>query len=164
MKKIVLVMLLMAMVLTACGDTGKSEPVTKEYTYSDDSSEAEGLAYHEKWTIEGLDDVLYKTSVVYTYTFDDLDAWKESIEETKASLDSEIKELQGPFGSPYITIEYKMDGNSLIATEITDYKTASDDGKNVDGGIDSGLMTSEEYYSVEKVCEQLENAGYTLVD
>ena len=162
MKKIVLVMLLMAMVLTACGDTGKSEPVTKEYTYSDDSSE--GLAYHEKWTIEGLDDVLYKTSVVYTYTFDDLDAWKESIEETKASLDSEIKELQGPFGSPYITIEYKMDGNSLIATEITDYKTASDDGKNVDGGIDSGLMTSEEYYSVEKVCEQLENAGYTLVD
>ena len=162
MKKIVLVMLLMAMVLTACGDTGKSEPVTKEYTYSDDSSE--GLAYHEKWTIEGLDDVLYKTSVVYTYTFDDLDAWKESIEETKASLDSEIKELQGPFGSPYITIEYKMDGNSLIATEITDYKTASDDGKNVDGGIDSGLMTSEEYYSVEKVCEQLENAGYTLAE
>lgn len=162
MRKIVLVMLLMAMVLTACGDTGKSEPVTKEYTYSDDSSE--GLAYHEKWTIEGLDDVLYKTSVVYTYTFDDLDAWKESIEETKASLDSEIKELQGPFGSPYITIEYKMDGNSLIATEITDYKTASDDGKNVDGGIDSGLMTSEEYYSVEKVCEQLENAGYTLVE
>lgn len=162
MRKIVLVMLLMAMVLTACGDTGKSEPVTKEYTYSDDSSEE--LAYHEKWTIEGLDDVLYKTSVVYTYTFDDLDAWKESIEETKASLDSEIKELQGPFGSPYITIEYKMDGNSLIATEITDYKTASDDGKNVDGGIDSGLMTSEEYYSVEKVCEQLENAGYTLVE
>lgn len=162
MKKIVLVMLLMAMVLTACGDTDKSEPVTKEYTYSDDSSE--GLAYHEKWTIEGLDDVLYKTSVVYTYTFDDLDAWKESIEETKASLDSEIKELQGPFGSPYITIEYKMDGNSLIATEITDYKTASDDGKNVDGGIDSGLMTSKEYYSVEKVCEQLENAGYTLAE
>lgn len=162
MKKIVLVMLLMAMVLTACGDTDKSEPVTKEYTYSDDSSE--GLAYHEKWTIEGLDDVLYKTSVVYTYTFDDLDAWKESIEETKASLDSEIKELQGPFGSPYITIEYKMDGNSLIATEITDYKTASDDGKNVDGGIDSGLMTSKEYYSVENVCEQLENAGYTLAE
>lgn len=153
----------MALVLTGCDDLGESKQLTKEYSYSDDSTE--GLEYNENWTIEGMDDdVLHKTTVIYTYTFNDLDVWAETIEELKDSLDKEISNLQGPFGSPYIIIDYEMVGNSLIATETTDYKTASDDGMNVEGHLDGGLMTSDEYYSVEMICEQLENEGYTLVE
>lgn len=162
MNRLIIVMLLMALVLTGCGDMGESKPVTKEYIYSEDSTD--GVEYRENWTIEGMDDdVLHKTTVIYSYTFNDLEVWAETIEELKDSLDKEISDLQGPFGSPYIIINYTMDGNSLIATETTDYKTALDDGKNVEGRLDVGLMTSDEYYSVKMICEQLEKEGYTLV-
>lgn len=162
MKRILLVMLLLV-ALSGCSTQTESKPVVKEYTYSEEVED--GVVYDEKWTIEGMDDdVLYKTTTVYTYTFDDLDVWSETIEELKVSYDEEIEKLKNPLGSKYITIEYEMDGNTLIATEITDYKSASDNGMNVDGVLDRGLMTSKEYYSVEMVCEELENSGYTLVE
>lgn len=163
MKRIISVTLLLAMLLTGCSGLLESKPVTKIYTYSETMDE--GVDYDEKWTVEGMDDdMLHKTTVTYTYTFDDAQLWAESIEELTTSMDEEIEKLQGPFGSPYITIEYTMDGNALIATETTDYKTAADDGKSVEGQLDGGLMTSKEYYSISKVCEQLEDEGYTLAE
>lgn len=162
MKRILSVMLLL-MVLSGCSTQTESKPVVKEYTYSEEV--ADGVVYDEKWTIEGMDDdVLYKTTTVYTYTFDDLDVWSETIEELKVSYDEEIEKLKKPLGSKYITFEYEMDGNALTATETTDYKSASDNGMNVEGHLDGGLMTSQEYYSVEMLCEELENSGYTLVE
>lgn len=163
MKKIITLLLLLTLLLTGCDGVGESKPVTKVYTYQDNSGD--GAKYEEQWTLDGMDDdVLYKSTVICTYTFDNVEEWSDLIEGLKQGLDEEIKELQGPFGSSYITIDYKLDGNVFVITETTDYKTASDDGKDVEGKLDGGLMTNREYYSISKVSEELEGEGYTLVE
>lgn len=163
MKKIVVLLVLLTLLLTGCDGLGESKPVTKVYTYQEDAGD--GVIYEEQWTLDGMDDdVLDKSTAIYTYTFDNAEERADSIEELKQGLEKEIKDLQGPFGSPYITIDYKLDGNVFVITETIDYKTASDDGKDVEGKLDVGLMTDKEYYSISKVSEELEGEGYTLVE
>lgn len=163
MKKIITLIVFLTLLLTGCEGLEESKPVTKIYTYQENAGD--GMTYEEQWTLDGMDDdVLYKSTAIYTYTFDNVEEWADSIEELKQSLDKEIKDLQGPFGSPYIIIDYKLDGNVFVITETTDYKTASDEGKNVEGKLTGDLMTNEAYYSISKVSEELEGEGYSLVE
>lgn len=114
------------------------------------------------WTIEGLDnDYLTKTIMNYTYSFDDLSAWENYIAELKGVLDQRIEALQGPTGSRYIIMEYVMDGNLLVVSEITDYETAS---KNNEAVMMSDVIEPGEYYSMSKLCENFDLEKYILQD
>ena len=134
------------------------QPVKKVYTA--ETEIGDGGQLEEKWTIEGLDnDYLTKTTMVYTYSFDDLAAWGDYLTELTGVLDQRIEELQGAQGSHYIIMEYAMDGNLLVVTEITDYEAAS---KNNEAVMVNDVIESGEYYSMSKLCDNFDLQKYTL--
>lgn len=134
------------------------QPVKKVYTA--ETEIGDGGQLEEKWTIEGLDnDYLTKTTMNYTYSFDDLVAWEDYLTELTGVLDQRIEELQGAQGSRYIIMEYAMDGNLLVVTEITDYEAAS---KNNEAVMVNDVIESGEYYSMSKLCDNFDPQKYTL--
>lgn len=136
----------------------KTQPVCKVYTAK--TVIGEGLELEEEWTIEGLDnDYLIRTTMIYTYSFDDLNAWEDYLAELSGILDQRIEELQGPQGSRYIIMEYMMDGDRLIVSETTDYETAS---KNHEAVMLNDSIESGEYYSISKLCDDFDLQKYTL--
>lgn len=134
------------------------QPVKKVYTA--ETEIGDGGQLEEKWTIEGLDnDYLTKTTMIYTYSFDDLAAWGDYLTELMGVLDQRIEELQGAQGSRYIIMEYAMDGNLLVVTEITDYEAAS---KNNEAVMMNDVIELGEYYSMSKLCDNFDPQKYTL--
>ena len=97
--------------------------------------------------------------MIYTYSFDDLNAWEDYLTELTGVLNQRIEELQGPQGSRYIIMEYIMDGNLLVVSETTDYETAS---KNNEAVMMKDTMESGEYYSMSKLCDNFDLQKYTL--
>lgn len=107
--------------LTGCVESPKS--VVK--VYSQNTELATGLQLEEYWTMVGRSkDSLSQTTAVYTYTFDDPDMWSDYLKTLMAELDKRMEELQSEKVGDHIILEYKMDGNSLVATETTDYELA----------------------------------------
>ena len=159
MKRIIMLTMACMLLLSSCKTTvPESQPVKKVYTAK--TEVGEGLQLEECWTIEGLDnDYLTKTTMVYTYSFDDVNAWEDYLTELTSVLDQRIEELQGPQGSRYIILEYRMDGNLLIVSEITDYEKA---GKNNEAVMLNDTIDSGEYYSMSKLCENFDLKKYTL--
>lgn len=161
MKKLFVLFVGCIILLSGCKSmVSKTQPVIK--TYSAMTEIDEGLQLEEKWTIEGWDnDYLAKTTMVYTYHFDDTVAWGDYITELTGVLDQRIQELQGPQGSRYIIMEYVMDGKNLVVSEITDYEEAS---KNNEAIMRNDVIESGEYYSMSKLCENFDLQKYTLQD
>lgn len=159
MNRIMVFLIACMLLLSGCqAVVPDPQPVKKVYTAK--TEVGEGLQLEEKWTIEGLDnDYLTKTTMIYTYHFDDLDAWKDYLTELTGVLDQRIEELQGPEGSRYIIMEYMMDGNLLVVSETTDYWTAS---QNNEAVMLNDVLESGEYYSMSKLCENFDLQKYTL--
>ena len=159
MKRILMFVIACMLLLSGCRPVvSEPQPVRKVYTAK--TMIGEGLQLEEKWTIDGLDnDYLTKTTMIYTYSFDDLNAWEDYLTELTGVLDQRIEELQGPQGSRYIIMEYIMDGNLLVVSETTDYETAS---KNNEAVMMKDTMESGEYYSMSKLCDNFDLQKYTL--
>ena len=159
MKRVLMFIMVCILLLSGCKSAAhEPQPVAKVYTAKTEIGD--GLQLEETWTIEGLDnDYLTKTTMIYTYSFDDLTAWSDYITELKGVLDQRIEALQGPQGSRYIIMEYVMDGNLLVVTETTDYETAS---KNNEAVMMSDVIESGEYYSMSKLCDSFDLQKYTL--
>lgn len=140
----------------------KPEPQPVAKVYSAKTEIGEGLQLEEKWTVEGWDnDYLARTTMIYTYSFDDVTAWENYIAELKGVLDQRIEALQGSQGSRYIITEYVMDGNSLIVSEITDYEAAV---KNKEAVMRNDVLGEGDYYSMSKLCDNFDLQKYTLQD
>lgn len=161
MKKVLVFTMACILFLSGCKSVAQEpQPVAKVYTAKTEIGD--GLQLEEKWTIEGMDnDHLTKTTMIYTYSFDDLTAWESYITELKGVLDQRIEALQGPQGSRYIIMEYVMDGNLLIVSETTDYEMAS---KNNEAVMMGDAIESGEYYSMSKLCGNFDLQKYTLQD
>lgn len=159
MRKILMFTIACMLFLSGCkAAVREPQPVKKVYTA--ETEIGDGGQLEEKWTIEGLDnDYLTKTTMVYTYSFDDLAAWGDYLTELTGVLDQRIEELQGAQGSHYIIMEYAMDGNLLVVTEITDYEAAS---KNNEAVMVNDVIESGEYYSMSKLCDNFDLQKYTL--
>ena len=152
-----------ACMLILCGcKAEKPEPQPVAKVYSAKTEIGEGLQLEEKWTVEGWDnDYLARTTMIYTYSFDDVTAWENYIAELKGVLDQRIEALQGSQGSRYIITEYVMDGNSLIVSEITDYEAAV---KNKEAVMRNDVLGEGDYYSMSKLCDNFDLQKYTLQD
>lgn len=159
MRKILMFTMASILFLSGCKSAVREpQPVKKVYTAETEISD--GGQLEEKWTIEGLDnDYLTKTTMIYTYSFDDLAAWDDYLTELMGVLDQRIEELQGAQGSHYIIMEYAMDGNLLVVSEITDYEAAS---KNNEAVMMNDVIESGEYYSMSKLCDNFDPKKYTL--
>lgn len=159
MRKIIMFTMVCILLLNGCKSVVREpQPVKKVYTAKTEISD--GGQLEEKWTIEGLDnDYLTKTTMNYTYSFDDLVAWEDYLTELTGVLDQRIEELQGAQGSRYIIMEYAMDGNLLMVSEITDYEAAS---KNNEAVMLNDVIESGEYYSMSKLCDNFDLQKYTL--
>lgn len=161
MKRVLMFTMVCIFFLSGCKAVAQ-EPQPIEKVYTAKTEIGEGALLEEVWTIEGLDnDYLTKTIMNYTYSFDDLSAWENYIAELKGVLDQRIEALQGPTGSRYIIMEYVMDGNLLVVSEITDYETAS---KNNEAVMMSDVIEPGEYYSMSKLCENFDLEKYILQD
>lgn len=161
MKRFLFVIATLMLLLCGC-KSAEPEPQAIMKVYTAKTELGDGLHLEEKWTIEGMDnDYLTRTTMTYTYCFDDLEAWDSYLTELKAVLDQRIGELQGPQGSRYIIMEYKMDGNLLVVSEVTDYEAAS---KNDEAVMRNDKIESGEYYSMSKLCENFDLQKYTLQD
>ena len=161
MKRVLFVITAFMLLLCGC-KSAEPEPQAIVKVYTAKTELGEGLKLEEKWTIEGMDnDYLTRTTMIYTYFFDDLEAWDSYLTELKAVLDQRISELQGPQGSRYIIMEYKMDGNLLVVSEVTDYEAAS---KNDEAVMRNDKIESGEYYSMSRLCENFDLQKYTLQD
>lgn len=161
MKKLLISMMACMLLLSGCKLVAREPQPVKE-VYTAKTEVGEGLQLEEEWSIEGLDnDCLTKTTMIYTYRFDDLTAWEDYITELEGVLDQRIEALQGPEGSRYIIMEYVMDGNLLMVSETTDYETAS---KNKEAVMMNDVIESGEYYSMSKLCENFDPQKYTLQD
>jgi uncharacterized protein YceK len=159
MRKILMFTMACMLLLSGCKSAVREpQPVKKVYTA--ETEIGDGGQLEEKWTIEGLDnDYLTKTTMIYTYSFDDLAAWGDYLTELMGVLDQRIEELQGAQGSRYIIMEYAMDGNLLVVTEITDYEAAS---KNNEAVMMNDVIELGEYYSMSKLCDNFDPQKYTL--
>lgn len=161
MKRVLMFTMVCILLLSGCKSVEQEpQPVKKVYTAMTEIGD--GLQLEEKWMIEGMDnDYLTKTTMIYTYSFDDLKAWEAYITELKGVLDQRIEALQGPQGSRYIIMEYVMDGNLLVVSETADYEMAS---KNNEAVMMGDVIESGEYYSMSKLCENFDLQKYTLQD
>lgn len=161
MKRLLILTVTCILILAGC-KAAKPEPQPVVKVYSAKTEIDEGLQLEEKWTVEGWDnDYLAKTTMIYTYSFDDVTAWESYITELKGVLDQRIEELQGPQGSRYIIMEYVMDGKSLIVSEITDYEAAV---KNKEAVMLNDVVEEGDYYSMSKLCDNFDIQKYTLQD
>ena len=159
MKRFLIFTVACMLILGGCkAEKPEPQPVVK--VYSAKTEIGEGLQLEEKWTVEGWDnDYLARTTMIYTYSFDDVTAWENYIAELKGVLDQRIEALQGPQGSRYIITEYVMDGNSLIVSEITDYEVAV---KNKEAVMRNDVLGEGDYYSMSKLCDNFDLQKYTL--
>lgn len=158
-KRTIMFLITCMLLLSGCQSVAK-EPQLVKKVYTAKTEVGEGLQLEEKWIIEGLDnDFLTKTTMIYTYSFDDLNAWENYLTELTGLLDQRIEELQGPEGSRYIIMEYMMDGNILVVSETTDYEKAN---KNDEAVMLNDVIKSGEYYSMSKLCENFDLQKYTL--
>lgn len=159
MRKILMLTMVCMLLLSGCKSVVR-EPLPVKKVYTAKTEMGDGGQLEEKWTIEGLDnDYLTKTTMNYTYSFDDLVAWEDYLTELTGVLDQRIEELQGAQGSRYIIMEYAMDGNLLVVSEITDYEAAS---KNNEAVMMNDVIESGEYYSMSKLCDNFDLQKYTL--
>lgn len=159
MKRVVMLLMTCMLLLSGCQSVAK-EPQSVKKVYTAKTEVGEGLQLEEKWIIEGLDnDFLTKTTMIYTYSFDDTNAWENYLTELTGLLDQRIAELQGPKGSHYIIMEYMMDGNILVVSETTDYEAAD---KSNEAVMRDDVIKSGEYYSMSKLCENFDLQKYTL--
>lgn len=112
MKRTILFLMTCMLFLSGCQSVAKEpQPVKKVYTAKTEIGE--GLQLEERWVIEGLDnDFLTKTTMIYTYSFDDINAWENYLTELTGLLDQRIEELQGPKGSRY-KLKHHMNKRSL---------------------------------------------------
>lgn len=161
MKRLLIFIVACILILGGC-KAAKPEPQPVVKVYSAKTEIGEGLQLEEKWTIEGWDnDYLARSTMIYTYSFDDITAWESYITELEGVLDQRIEELQGPQGSRYIIMEYAMDGKSLIVSETTDYEAAV---KNKEDVMRNDVVEKGDYYSMSKLCENFDLQKYTLQD